>query len=130
VIDSYRKNREDQRRWVVCHWPSDGFEFVYTQEGEWSSWVDQVASDVGVFDMVRDALDAWCVDEPEAKWLLQHGIAPGQSFCVRFSNPRDEEYHTDCGHEYDFKYDWELVEIEPWSTERALAAWETWIQVC
>ena len=61
-------------------------------------------------------------------WLMQHGIAPGQPFLMRFGEPE----YTGGGYwepnEVDVSYESELVRVIPWSTEKAWKAWDDFVR--
>lgn len=60
-----------------------------------------------------------------ASWLINEGLAPGQLFLVRFHSPKTtRSYEGD----YDFDYDFEIIEKEPITQEEAADRWSDWIR--
>lgn len=77
------------------------------------------------FDEVRECGVEWWFDLPRCDGDLARammlGVAPGQMFRCRFGVPR---YWQDYWGEYDSEPGgFEVLAIEPWSTERVLRAW-------
>lgn len=56
------------------------------------------------------------------RWMLEHGIAPGQRFFVRL-DLHAWKMETYYGTEYDYKIDMEVLQIEPWPEDRIAEAW-------
>ncbi len=54
------------------------------------------------------------------EWLMRNGIAPEQRFIVEATFSSSRDYWG----EYDEDVDWHVKDIEPWSPERVLEAWE------
>ena len=90
-------------RWIAWDFACDGY-----QSG--LEWI------LGVTD-IRD-------DNPPHRWLLRHGIAPGQRFDVRIrptiwtGSGEDVDHERGCA---------KVVWIEPWSPELVRAAWRRWL---
>lgn len=66
-----------------------------------------------------DILGASTGDEVE-RFLLENGIAPFQRFYLHIS----ASYYKDYWGEYDSEFDYEVLNIEPWDTNRICTEWE------
>lgn len=65
-------------------------------------------------------------DETREELLFRMGIAPGQRFRIA-ATYHTGKYWTDCGYEYDAEVDWEVINIEPWTVDQTLAAWQRYL---
>jgi hypothetical protein len=84
---------------------------VEPKDVDWWHWEDQELADFF-------GTDDW------TRWLIEHGIAPGQEFTVRFEAPRGVKYWTDCGYEYDTEYgNYYITWIENLETTTVTLAW-------
>lgn len=64
-------------------------------------------------------------DEAKEEFLLQQGIAPGQRFRIEATYHSYQTW-TDYGYEYDADTDWSVINIEPWTVDQIVEAWENY----
>jgi len=85
------------------------------RDAERAAWLwfelDALGNLTEVLGLRADRLDTW---------LLRHGLAPGQTFLIR---ARYAAYH-DWEGGYEAEVECSVVAAEPWSDDRAAAAWE------
>jgi hypothetical protein len=100
---------------------------IRTDRGRYPEWLRHELAHTGWEDML--GIDwARLRNEDHARWLLEHGVAPGQPFLARIPQPRGVVSRTMDGDEYDVAYDGpEILDRMPWPRERVVAAWRRWI---
>lgn len=97
--------------------------------GDGPSVIDSYPPCVEWFDYECDNGMLECLMGCEGKWpewMLREGIAPGQQFVIRVSEP---SYTKDCWGEYDVDYgDWEIVQRQPLPDGVAGMLWFAWFR--
>lgn len=104
-------------------------------DGEWTSteppvwwpwWLDDfdIGTAVGISfgdGHVEEFGRIW--HQPWRAWALEHGVAPGQLFCIEVPAPVPTKSGWEVI-EYDEEWDAGLLEVMPISRQRAAASWE------
>ena len=115
--------------WLTLEHTDDDLEFEPAHDSEIGVMPLPLADEFSECGL--DLIDlGWVHDEPVAgypfqsaklRWALQHGIAPGQRFCMWAARPIyfGPDYHG----EYDAEFPHWLVAVEPWSHARITRHW-------
>jgi hypothetical protein len=106
---------------LVPSWGLEPEEFSTNEEGRRPRWLDDGISEDGLQGILSVSRECWVT------WGLEHGICPGQPFCVELYPPR----WTKSGYEYeewDCEWNWDIVRVIPKDPMKAGRCWQRYIE--
>lgn len=90
----------------------------------WLSYIEEMSGELAILSWDSSGYGVMCEDEVE-HFMMGHGIAPGQRFVTEILFDCTRDYWG----EYDEYLEGRVMDVEPWSTEQTLSAWDDYFKV-
>jgi hypothetical protein len=121
---------DECRVWFHSYQDGDdvGFETLercVIEVGEQPEWFNVIDDLLEVFDpgpSIFTSKEDWSLTD-RGTWLLEEGIAPGQAFQLRITEPRWYCTESMDGTEYDVEYFYDVIGKANWTASQTVNAW-------